>query len=462
MNPDHAPVPPSAVKEAMRSALRNRMQDLATWDRDAHQRINRVRIPIEDIAALHWLSVQTDTPRTYWANRNREFRMAGVGCTHLLTGDGPIDLPDLQAKMASRLNSYHPHLRYYGGLQFDLDAPVSSEWSSFGAYRFIIPEFEVYRKPGHTYFACNFRYLPDAPQALEALFDRLADIQFDLVLPDWEEHAPLLRRDHPEKTQWLANVEAVLKAMENGSFEKIVLARRAALEFTSNLNPLSYLLRLRMMSEDTFNFFFQPDADHAFVGASPERLFRREGRQLVTEAIAGTRPRGRTKKEDQALRKELLQSDKELREHDFVVNMIREELEPLSIELNVDKEVSTTRLSHVQHLCKRFSARLADEVSDADLLQRLHPTPAVGGYPREEALAMLRKIEPFPRGWYSGPVGFIGHDLAEFVVAIRSGLIERQRISLYSGAGIVRGSLPEAEWNEIEDKIGKFLKALEF
>ena len=99
---------------------------------------------------------------------------------------------------------------------------------------------------------------------------------------------------------------------------------------------------------------------------------------------------------------------------------------------------------------------LKDGVTDAGLLEALHPTPAVGGYPRDRALGEIRDLEPFDRGWYAGPVGWIGAEASEFAVGIRSGLVRGRTLDLYSGAGIVAGSVPDEEWAEIEQKIGDF------
>ena len=92
------------------------------------------------------------------------------------------------------------------------------------------------------------------------------------------------------------------------------------------------------------------------------------------------------------------------------------------------------------------------------LLESFHPTPAVAGYPVDKALAAIGQQEPFDRGWYAGPVGYIGRESTEFAVAIRCGLVEAERLSLYAGAGLVKGSDCEAEWNEIENKISNFIK----
>jgi menaquinone-specific isochorismate synthase len=128
--------------------------------------------------------------------------------------------------------------------------------------------------------------------------------------------------------------------------------------------------------------------------------------------------------------------------------------------LEVDEQASLLRLAKKQHLRSNVQGSLKRDVDDCMLLSRLHPTPAVGGYPTENALPEIARIEPFNRGWYAGPVGWIGADDAEFAVAIRSGFIEDKTLSLFSGAGIVRGSEPGEEWCELENKIQDFMDIL--
>jgi menaquinone-specific isochorismate synthase len=128
--------------------------------------------------------------------------------------------------------------------------------------------------------------------------------------------------------------------------------------------------------------------------------------------------------------------------------------------LEVDVKASLLRLANKQHLFSQVTADLLDDVSDGELVDRLHPTPAVGGYPTENALDEIRRLESFQRGWYAAPVGWIGADEAEFAVAIRSGVVQAERLTLYSGAGIVPGSTAAAEWDEIEQKISDFLSLL--
>ncbi len=138
---------------------------------------------------------------------------------------------------------------------------------------------------------------------------------------------------------------------------------------------------------------------------------------------------------------------------------IEEALRPLCTELEAEDGVSEMKLASRRHLVSRVRGELREGVTDADVLRALHPTPAVGGYPGEVALEGIRELEPFDRGWWAGPVGWVGADASEFAVGIRSGLVRGRTLALFSGAGIVPGSRAEEEWAEVEQKIGDFTGA---
>ncbi len=240
----------------------------------------------------------------------------------------------------------------------------------------------------------------------------------------------------------------------------MVLARKATFSFQHAPDPVVLLKQLQAATPNCFHYLFQPDPGHTFVGATPERLFRREGRTVWSEAVAGTRPRGTTALADEQLRDELLHSEKDQREHAYVRDSILAALAPSCADLRIDAAASEMMLAQGRHLVSEVQGVLHEGVDTLDLLLDLHPTPAVGGFPREDALEAIRRLEPFDRGWYAGPVGWVGKDAAEFAVALRCGLIRDRQLSLFSGAGIVRGSIPASEWDEIEYKTMDFVRVL--
>ncbi|MEE2825727.1 MAG: isochorismate synthase, partial [Planctomycetota bacterium] len=232
------------------------------------------------------------------------------------------------------------------------------------------------------------------------------------------------------------------------------------LKFESVLNPIQLASELQAATHDCYVFCFNFEQGNAFVGATPERLFYRQGDRLESEVIAGTRMRGENPTADERLAIELLTSDKDQREHDIVRKSIRQKLHQFVDHLSVDSQASILRLAQKQHLKSNVEGTLKREVDDGVLLKRLHPTPAVGGYPTDNALPEIARLEPFSRGWYAGPIGWIGSNSIHFAVAIRSGLISHDELGLFSGAGIVRGSEPAQEWQEVDNKIQDFINVL--
>jgi menaquinone-specific isochorismate synthase len=218
------------------------------------------------------------------------------------------------------------------------------------------------------------------------------------------------------------------------------------------------LKHLKDQSPGCYHFCFQFSTNSAFLGATPERLYKRAQRTIKSEAIAGTRPRGTDDAQDQEYENQLLNSPKDLKEHQYVVDTINTALTPLCTALRSENQFSLRKLEGSQHLVTSFEGELKEKVYDQDILDSLHPTPAVAGCPTDTALQTIRELEPFDRGWYAGPVGYVGFHQTEFAVAIRSGLVQGDQLSLYAGAGIVAGSTAQDEWDEIENKISNFIK----
>jgi len=240
--------------------------------------------------------------------------------------------------------------------------------------------------------------------------------------------------------------------------QKIVLARQIELQFDRELDPLLMLERLD--TPGCYRLFWESSPGAAFVSVSPERLYQRDGHRIVCDALAGTRPRGQTSQEDNRLGRELLDSDKDGREHSFVTNAIHTTLSTLCDEVRGGDNISIMKLRRVQHLLASFRGELRNGISDREILKSLHPTPAVAGYPIDQACDRLATLESFDRGWYAGPMGWLGSERAEFAVGIRCALAQGKRLTLYAGAGIVEGSDPRQEWDESENKASQFLALL--
>ena len=260
-----------------------------------------------------------------------------------------------------------------------------------------------------------------------------------------------VRVRHVALDRWSRSVGDVGARISAGQLRKVVVARRSAITSDRDLDPVRMLARLERPGAIRFCV---RQGGAAFVGATPERLFRKRGRHVRTEALAGTAsleldPEGRR----------LLASAKDRHEHRLVVDGIAESLAGLHGEVSIGAMALRT-IGSVAHLATPIEAHLGSSTSAFDLLAALHPTPAVGGVPRSVALDWIAEHEP-DRGWYAGPIGWIdANGDADAVVALRSALVVGARAYAYAGAGIVEGSDPEAEYAETTLKLAPMLAAI--
>jgi menaquinone-specific isochorismate synthase len=338
----------------------------------------------------------------------------------------------------------------------------------FPPARLFVPRWQVARMPERTVAVANLVVEPAAD--LEALTAKVWRAHgkfraFDYSAPDFAERAPAAGGVAMAETGggdfFRQAVAQAIALIGEGRFQKIVLARCKELTAAGRLHPLRVLNDLRQRFPDCYAFSFSNGGGQSFIGASPERLLRVEQGTLLTEALAGSAARGRTASEDAALGGALVRSEKDRREHGMVLESILRRLAPLGLQPEHPARPVLRRLANVQHLQTPVRAALPAGVRLLDALARLHPTPAVGGSPREAACAHIRRLEAFPRGLYAGPLGWI--DPAgggEFFVGIRSALIDGARARVYAGGGIVAGSDPDKEFAETELKFHALLEAL--
>jgi menaquinone-specific isochorismate synthase len=436
--------------------LKANTQDIQQLPLPAQPRVLRFEAAVNDVDILNWLGAQKNETKIYFSGRDPgDDEVAGIGIADEIRLPVELDYARLFEHINQRLSPQYPHLRYYGGLAF---APghIDDDWQSFGAVRFIIPRFEILLENStkQAYFACN---VVKGRDSLPKLLDELQQLDFDSKLEFLPPGQPLSRVDSPNHDRWVENLDKAIADIKENKYMKTVLARKAELEFEKRPDSVALLSFLKHLPTRRYDFLFQFEECSAFVGSSPERLYKRKDRRLESEAVAGTRSRGREELDDNKLAKELMDSDKEQREHDFVIRTIEDDLVPLCTSLEVEQKKGLLKLREGQHLITHLNGVLKENVGDGQLIAALHPTPAVGGCPLEEALQSIAECEPFKRGWYAGIIGAVGHDHSDFAVALRSGRIHHNNLSLYSGVGIVEGSIPAGEWKEVEYKIVNFI-----
>lgn len=440
--------------DALGKMLDKLVAGLESIEQSAQQFPTAVSVAAPELDAWNWLNANADQARVVWSERGTSSLTAGVGIAASVEAKANDDVSEVTRSCRNLLNG-NSQIRFFGGFSFD----GNDAWDSFGAGRFIVPRFLLSNG--------ELRLTVMSAEDLEQAKNDLQRLNLDAGRLDATLPSPTRVSYSPTADGWQSNVDEALTFIRSEVLEKIVLARKTTMEFDEPLNPIALTARMFETTHDCFVFCFDftenaNSLPHqtAFVGATPERLFSRAGDELRSEVVAGTRKRGATSGEDQRLAYDLLTSEKDQLEHDIVRKSIRQKLHKFVDHLGVDSHASVLRLARKQHLCSEVQGTLKEKVQDGDLLKRLHPTPAVGGYPTENALPEIARLEPFNRGWYAAPIGWIGAENAEFVVGIRSGLVEGDKLSLYSGAGIVRGSDPDEEWKEVDNKIQDFVDIL--
>ena len=276
------------------------------------------------------------------------------------------------------------------------------------------------------------------------------------ALPDPGSH---IVESIPTSADWQSEVAEAVGAIRDGSFDKVVLARSVLVRSERSTDPYDLVHHLGAANPSCY-VYAAVTGDSAFVGASPELLLSEIGREIKLNPLAGSARRGKGA-DDLAVGQELLASAKDRREHAIVVEDLVSRLSGLTTGLDSSGEPSLRRMATVQHLSTEIVGTLRDEVSTFDVLRSIHPTPAVGGNPRSEALAFIDKVEGIDRGWYAGGVGWVSpQGGAQVALALRCALIKGASSRLYAGNGIVAESDPAAELIETRLKFQPMLNLL--
>jgi isochorismate synthase len=432
-------------------------------------------VPIEslDAIALYAAAVEAGQEAVLWLRPSEGFALVGIGRAWSIEPAGPERFGEADAAWRSlvagarisgpaEVRGLGPVL--LGGMGFTGRAPESNgTWAPFGASSMVVPSLVVLQSDGGSWLTASTVDDGSAANAngagLERTWAKLVARAAELAPPAGESaptpsDAPLaIDGEWPTAQQWRHIVGLATGAVGRGRLDKVVFARRVDMSSPAALDVPGALRRLAASAPESIVFAFRRGTA-AFIGATPERLVRAEGRTYRTAAVAGSIRRGADPAEDAALAAELLASEKEREEHAVVVRAIRRQLAPISDRLEIAPEPGVLVLRHVQHLVTEVAGTLRVQEGLLALAGRLHPTPAVGGEPRDLALAMIAEHEEFDRGWYAGPVGWLSADGdGELMVALRCGLVEDRRVTLYAGCGIVADSDPDREWEESSIKM---------
>jgi salicylate biosynthesis isochorismate synthase/menaquinone-specific isochorismate synthase len=335
-----------------------------------------------------------------------------------------------------------------GGFAYRPDREPGGAWSGFPALLFRVPALAVTRVRGRTYATAM---TPDAEALLELT-------------------ATAVRAQPARKLQvtsvrnpvaWAAAVGSTSARLRAGEAEKVVLAREVLARGDGVVSAAMVARSLRAAYPSCFTYLITGADGTAFAGASPELLVRRSGDRAFAQPMAGSVARGATDAEDEQLARQLEDSAKDAVEHRIVSDFVVAALRPFARSVSA-RPAEVVRFTNIQHLATSVNAELTHPAAGAlELAAALHPTPAVGGWPRAAADKLIDELEGMERGWYAGAVGWIdGRGDGEFAVALRCGLLWEDGARLYAGVGVMPDSDPARELEETELKFKALLTAL--
>ena len=331
-------------------------------------------------------------------------------------------------------------------------APADELMASFPRLRFMLPEIVLIENERGRFLQVNS--LGPVYPGRVARFQRMV-----AAAPRRRAEAIPFTLAPDSRAVWDAEREEALAAIAAGRVSKVVLSRRQRLVAARPFSSKDLLVNL-IDGDARGTVLLYRYADVFFCGCTPELLVRKQGDRVESMCLAGTCPAGATDAESETLAAALMADGKNRAEHDYVVRLIRSVLERVCYDVDVPATPQIMRLAHVQHLFTPAAARMLAGVTLADLMEDLHPTPAVAGTPVGEAKMLLRAIEPYNRGFFAGACGFVdGAGDGEFSVALRTGVFDGEVGWVYGGCGIVEGSDAAAEYDEIGLKLRTILSA---
>jgi menaquinone-specific isochorismate synthase len=426
--------------------------------------------PIDPLAILEGI-LPANQLYFYWESRRQGEAILGYGVTKSLTIDSVNRFQESQ-KFIEECSRHTIQVgesvdsRPYWFCSFTFFANSRLQPSPFPSATIFLPQVQIVKKQGNYSLVINCSINPkiNLKLLLEQIshntqfidrfkFRELQHIEKQTLSEERND------KNNPYQT-YKSTVDSALKSIQSHRFSKLVLAHALEVTAPKNFQITACLSHLRNHHPDCTIFSVSNGKGYHFIGASPERLISIHNQQLITDALAGSAPRGKNNQEDKKLAQKLLKSDKERREHQAVSDFINHKLYQLGL-IPHSAPLQLLKLSNIQHLWTPIYAEIKPHIHPLQIIAQLHPTPAVAGVPSEIACEQIRLYETFERGLYAAPLGWIdSQGNSEFIVGIRSALIQGNYAQLYAGAGIVAGSNPNKELAEIQLKFQALMKSL--
>ncbi len=383
----------------------------------------------------------------YAAPDGRSIGALGTAAVFVAGGGGR--LASLGASIAELPAGSH----LLAGFGFDEGGPSGVDWEGFPSAAAVLPEVTIVRSQGRSRLTVALRPGSDG----RMLLGLLSALRVPGAVPV-EREVDHTVESRPVPDDWCDLVGEAVASIGAGLFEKVVLARTVLVHTPRPLVAFDLVAQLRDRYPQCRVFGWQ-QGDATFVGASPELLVAREGNRFRLGPLAGSAGRGTDAEEDRRLGDALLASAKDRLEHSIVIDDVVRRLDHLADSIDFPTEPQLQRYATVQHLATPVTGTTERRI--LELAEALHPTAAVAGSPRTEALAFIAKQEGIDRGWYGGGIGWL--DPAgdgEFALGLRCALVRGDHATIYAGNGIVDGSIPEEELTETRLKLRPVLDLL--
>lgn len=406
----------------------------------------------------------------FWSQAETGTTFAGAGVSEVMSANGADRFVSVSAALQHIRETVVGHTQHetfpiIGGFAFDDYNGEPDTWIGFPSARFRIPTLLLQQQDGATSLRVTLSIDEfDIADDIADRFSALIEQSRHWAQTPRAEYPPaghIVQRSEPVRASWESSVAFAISRIREGFLDKVVLARALQLFASDCFTPFQALHNLGEV-DPAATLFGMQSGNAWFLGASPERLVRLNNGRVDVTCLAGSVGIGNTPSEKHDLANQLLTSEKNREEHEIVVRSTISALQEVCesvIRVPNTPRVITAR--SVQHLETPLVGHLSSEGNVIDLVARLHPTPAVGGFPHIPALDAIRELEEIDRGWYAGPFGWTDLDgSGEFVVALRSGLISGRSATLFAGCGIVADSIPADEYEETRLKLRPMLNAL--
>ncbi|MFH1700513.1 MAG: isochorismate synthase [Candidatus Zixiibacteriota bacterium] len=400
---------------------------------------------ISPLDIREWLKVSGRGDKFYFRTRDNRIEIGA----YKMAFSGSSDKADEILKLSPQDN-----LLFLYASRFSDSANSDDIWDGFPEEMCFVPEIMIRRQDN--------KYLMHYCLAVDSRTDSAELNKFERIFKDLSmrqksshsDYIPNLERIWylPEKNAWNTIISKCINAIDAGDLKKIVITRRIDYRTTSPINPFDLLDSLDGSHKNNYAMLYQNDKGKSFISVSPERLYRRQNKNISVDALSSTVKRGETEEDDGKLEALLFNDAKLQREHKAVIDGVEKSLSLVCAGQVKKHSPMVLKLSGIQHLLARITGHLKDDVGDRKIIDTLHPTPAVGGTPRQAAVDMISQLEPFDRGWYAGPIGYWGKNESEIMVGIRSMVIDEKGMHAFVGSGIVKGSHSDDEWQETESK----------